>query len=101
MAIMARPGWSDLLTGANAARSLVLAGGVGLHAVNIFIVTTMLPSVIADIGGLAYCAWNTTLFVVASIVGSGFLSGGALTPRSMCVTRIMPASGRGLMATKA
>jgi MFS family permease len=70
VAIAARPGWRDLLAGANAARSLVLAGGVGLHAVNIFIATTILPSVVADIGGLAYYAWNTTLFVVVSIVGS-------------------------------
>lgn len=70
MVSTARQGWRDLLAGANATRSLVLAGGVGLHAVNIFIVTTILPSVVADIGGLAYYAWNTTLFVVASIVGS-------------------------------
>ena len=68
--VMVQPGWRDLLTGANAARSLVLAGGVGLHAVNIFIATTILPSVVADIGGLAFYAWNTTLFVVASIIGS-------------------------------
>nr|WP_231989032.1 MFS transporter [Pseudomonas synxantha] len=32
--------------------------------------TTILPSVVADIGGLDYYAWNTTLFVVASIIGS-------------------------------
>ena len=83
VAIGAQPGWRDLLTGANAARSLVLAGGVGLHAVNIFIVTTILPSVVADIGGLAYYAWNTTLFVVASIVGSAVSAHalGRLAPR--------------------
>jgi MFS family permease len=77
------PGWRDLLAGENAARSLVLAGGVGLHAVNIFIVTTILPSVVADIGGLAYYAWNTTLFVVASIVGSAASAHvfGRLAPR--------------------
>ena len=83
MAIVARPGWHDLLAGANAARSLVLAGGVGLHAVNIFIATTILPSVVADIGGLGYYAWNTTLFVVASIVGSAVSAHalGRLAPR--------------------
>ena len=63
-------GWKDLVTGPNGSRSFVLAGGVGLHAVNIFIVTTILPSVVQDLGGLEYYAWNTTLFVVASIVGS-------------------------------
>ena len=80
---MERPGWRDLLAGTNAARSLVLAGGVGLHAVNIFVVTTILPSVVADIGGLAFYAWNTTLFVVASIIGSALSAHtlGRLGPR--------------------
>lgn len=62
--------WGDLLHGANALRSIALAGGVALHAINVYIVTTILPSVIQDIGGLEYYAWNTTLFVVTSIVGS-------------------------------
>lgn len=67
--------WSELLWGRNGLRSLALAGGVALHAVNMYIVTTILPSVVADIGGLAYYAWNLTLFVAASILGS------ALSPR--------------------
>ncbi|HSK41138.1 MAG TPA: MFS transporter, partial [Arenibaculum sp.] len=62
--------WGVLLRGGNLRRMAVLAGGVGLHAVNIFIVNTILPSVVAEIGGAAYYAWNTTLFVTASIVGS-------------------------------
>lgn len=69
--------WSELLWGRNGLRSLALAGGVALHAVNVYIVTTILPSVVADIGGLEYYAWNMTLFVVASILGS------ALSPRAM------------------
>ena len=62
--------WADLLHGANSLRSIALAGGVALHAINVYIVTTILPSIIKDIGGLEYYAWNTTLFVVTSIVGS-------------------------------
>lgn len=69
--------WSELLWGRNGLRSLALAGGVALHAINVYIVTTILPSVVQDIGGLEYYAWNTTLFVVASILGS------ALSPKSM------------------
>src|SRR3546814_557347 len=69
--------WSELLWGRNGLRSLALAGGVAVHAVNVYIVTTILPSIVADIGGLEYYAWNTTLFVVASILGS------ALSPKSM------------------
>lgn len=63
-------GWADLLSGANGVRSLALAGGVVLHAINVYIATTILPSVVKDIGGLDYYAWNTTLFVAASILGS-------------------------------
>ncbi|WP_175856314.1 MFS transporter [Burkholderia anthina] len=62
--------WAELLHGRNGLRSIALAGGVALHAVNIYVVTTILPTVIREIGGLEYYAWNTTLFVVASIVGS-------------------------------
>jgi MFS family permease len=69
--------WSELLWGRNGLRSLALAGGVAVHAVNVYIVTTILPSIVDDIGGLEYYAWNTTLFVVASILGS------ALSPKSM------------------
>ncbi|UYO93520.1 MFS transporter [Pollutimonas sp. M17] len=67
--------WSELLWGRNGLRSLALAGGVAVHAVNVYIVTTILPSIVDDIGGLEYYAWNTTLFVVASILGS------ALSPK--------------------
>lgn len=62
--------WGDLLSGKNLAGSIALAGGVALHAINIYIATTVLPSVVKDIGGLELYAWNTTLFVVASILGS-------------------------------
>jgi MFS family permease len=68
------PSWSELLTGRNLLRSVALTGGVALHAINVHIVTTILPSVVRDIGGLAYYAWNITLFVVASIVGSALTS---------------------------
>lgn len=73
-------GWGALLSGANAMRALVLAGGVVLHAVNVYIVTTILPTVVQDIGGLDLYAWNTTLFVVASILGS------ALSPKLLALT---------------
>jgi MFS family permease len=66
----ATPGWSALLSGKNAVYSLALAGGMALHAINVFIATTILPSVVKDIGGLDYYAWSTTLFVLASILGA-------------------------------
>jgi len=62
--------WRELISGRNAAYSLVLFGATILHAVNVYITITILPSVVRDIGGLDYYAWNTTLFVVASILGA-------------------------------
>jgi MFS family permease len=65
-------GWGELFSGENRLRIAVLIGGVGIHAINVFISGTLLPSVVADIGGLDLFAWNTTLFIVASIIASIF-----------------------------
>jgi predicted MFS family arabinose efflux permease len=62
-------GWGELLRGQNVARSAVVGGGMIIHAINVFIVVTVLPSVVAEIGGLDYFAWNATLYVVASLLG--------------------------------
>lgn len=64
-------GWGELLSGAHAARSLVVGGGIAMHAINVFITITILPSVVRDIGGLEYFAWNTTLYVIASVLAGG------------------------------
>lgn len=66
--------WSELLRGKNAPRSIALSGGIALYATNTYIATTILPSVVAEIGGLALYAWSTTLYVVASIIGSALTS---------------------------
>lgn len=76
-------GWAALLTGVNAVRTLALVGGVALHAINLYIGTTILPSVVRDIGGLEFYAWNTALFVVASIISAAMATQvlGKLGPR--------------------
>ncbi|ANF49150.1 MFS transporter [Chryseobacterium glaciei] len=62
--------WKALFIGGNGIKAIALALGVMLHATNIYLATTVMPSIIEEIGGLEYYAWNTTLFVVASIIGS-------------------------------
>ncbi|PHM38497.1 MFS transporter [Xenorhabdus innexi] len=62
--------WRDLFSSKNAPSAIVLSIGVGLMAANTLIAITILPSAVKDIGGLNLYAWNTTLFVVASIIGS-------------------------------
>ncbi|WP_146654273.1 MFS transporter [Labilithrix luteola] len=66
--------WGEFLWGRNALRCLAVVGGVALHATNVYIAATIMPSVVLEIGGLQYYAANTTLFVVSSIVGSALSS---------------------------
>lgn len=66
--------WGELFLGGNALRSFTLVGGVILYAINMYIVTTILPNIVKDIGGLAYFSWNTTIFIVSSIIGSAITS---------------------------
>src|SRR5476649_1885642 len=63
-------GWKDLFNAENRGSAITLSAGVALYATNSYIVITILPSVVQDIGGLAWYAWNTTLYVVCSILGS-------------------------------
>jgi MFS family permease len=62
--------WSELFAPAHRGSSVVLATGVALHAVNIFLTTSLLPSAIDEIHGERLYAWSTTVFVVASVISS-------------------------------
>lgn len=67
-------------TPANSWRSLFGSGlglyvvmlnlGIGLHAVDVFVVSTVMPDVVRDLGGAHFYAWSTMLYMVASIVGA-------------------------------
>jgi MFS family permease len=63
-------GWRPLLENGNWLRALVIAGGTGLHAVSIYVVVTIMPLVVADVGGLPFFAWTATLYVAASLASS-------------------------------
>ncbi|SUC46125.1 Probable multidrug-efflux transporter Rv1634/MT1670 [Providencia stuartii] len=67
-------GWRTLLTGKNLCLTLALSGGICLHAINVYITITTLPSVVRDIGGINFYAWNTTLFILSSIILSALTS---------------------------
>ena len=63
-------GWRALLRGANGPRMLVITGGVALHAVSIYVVATILPLVVRDVGGIAFFAWTSILYVAGSLCGA-------------------------------
>ena len=70
----AAPRLSSLFSRANLAGTIMLGGGVALHAVETYITATLMPSVVRDIGGLPLFAWATTLYVAASVLGSIFIA---------------------------
>jgi MFS family permease len=65
-----RARWSDLVKGQTFAHVILVMLGISLHAMDIFIVSTILPSVVADIGGEAYYAWPSAIYLVFSIMGA-------------------------------
>lgn len=64
----------ELFGATRAMTSLVLAGGIALHAVNIFLTTSLLPTAIDEIGGERLYAWSTTVFMIASVISSMLVS---------------------------
>jgi predicted MFS family arabinose efflux permease len=67
---VAAASWSALFRGRHLAHTLLLTLGVGVHAIGIHLVATVLPSVVADIGGAPFYAWATMLYTMASIMGT-------------------------------
>jgi MFS family permease len=64
--------WRELVAGGNGVKVAVFAGGVILTAIEVYIGATLMPSVVAEIGGLELFAWVTTVFIVASIIAAMF-----------------------------
>ena len=62
--------WRELFGRRYRGATIVLAGGVGIYAINEFITMSMLPSAIDDIGGARLYAWVTTVYLVASVIGA-------------------------------
>ncbi len=50
--------------------TVLLNLGIGLHAIDIFVITTIMPVVVTDIGGARFYAWTTMLYMVGTIVGA-------------------------------
>ena len=69
-------GWRELTQGTGLVRLALVMSCVSLHAMDVFVTATILPSVVEDIDGVAYYAWPSALYIVASILGA--VSGGML-----------------------
>ncbi|MCF4165729.1 MFS transporter [Zavarzinia compransoris] len=69
--------WADVLRERHFPVFLLLCFGIWLHAADSLLVATAMPTVVAEIGGAAYLAWATALYVLASIV-AGAAAGSAM-----------------------
>lgn len=63
-------GFTDLLREGRAPLTVTLGLGIALHAMDVFLVATVMPTVVADIGGVRFYAWVSMLYMVGSIVGA-------------------------------
>ncbi|MBO3759147.1 MFS transporter [Ciceribacter sp. L1K22] len=63
-----RAGWAELLEPRYALTTLMLCIGVALYAFNGFLVSTVLPSAVAELDGASLISWSLSLYLAASIV---------------------------------
>ena len=63
-------GWADMFRGSRGIYTILLNLGIGVHAIDIFVITTVMPTVVAEIGGLEFYTWTTMLYMVGTIVGA-------------------------------
>jgi MFS family permease len=62
--------WAELLGRRHLGATIVLAGGVALYAINVYVTTSLLPTAVGEIGGERLYAWNTTVFLLASVAAA-------------------------------
>jgi len=63
-------GWLGLLTPEWMPSLAVLLGGVLMHSMNVLLVATVLPSIVAEVGGAALMSWPSTAYLACSIVAA-------------------------------
>lgn len=80
--------WREFLGSSHTASLAAVCLAVWLHAADSLIVATMLPSTVAEIGGVALLGWSVSLYEIGSIVAGAasallIMRFGLRTPMSM------------------
>ena len=63
-------GWAEMFHGIRGIYTVLLNIGIGVHAIDIFVIATVMPAVVAEIGGVEFYAWTTMLYMVGTVVGA-------------------------------
>jgi len=62
--------WGDLFRAGRGIYSALIIMGVCLHALQILVISIVMPTVVADIGGADYYTWAALLYTIGSIIGA-------------------------------
>ena len=62
--------WKKIFTGRLGIYTLVLNLAIALFGIDIFVISTIMPTIVADIGGAQFYSWTVMLYMVGSIIGS-------------------------------
>ncbi|MFI6502840.1 MFS transporter [Nonomuraea typhae] len=68
------PAWRELLGREHGGSAIVLAVGVLVGAVNIYLASSLLPTAVAELGGAGFYAWNMTIYLVAMVIATMLVS---------------------------
>lgn len=64
-----RPGaWHGLAASGGLGRFVLICLGVYLHAADTLVTATLVPAIVADVGGVAYVGWTIALYQMGAII---------------------------------
>lgn len=65
-----REGWRSVFRREWTSTLAILLGGVLLQSMNVLLLTTVLPSIVGELGGVTLLSWPTTAYLASSIVAA-------------------------------
>ena len=62
--------WIHLFKNGKSIYTITILIGISLHAMDAFIISTLMPTIIYDLGNVEFYSWVLMLYMTASIIGS-------------------------------
>lgn len=66
--------WAHLFAREHRTVTIVLASGVGIYAMNLYFIASLMPSIVADIGGAQLYAWTSTAYLITAVIATLLVS---------------------------
>lgn len=62
--------WAHLFSAEHRTVVVVLASGVGLYAMNLYFIASLMPSIVTEIGGAHLYAWTSTAYLITAVIAT-------------------------------